>query len=268
MSGSIGRFRDGFLFALRGLGVLAGARSLWPLASAPLALALLALGGAIWALVHFAPDVFAWSAENIPALEAARWWEWLWVGPALALRAVARALLFAAFCAAAIVGALLLANTAASPFLEALSERVERVVRREDPPDAGSWRDLARSLVEEVKRTAAFAGAQLALAVGGFVVPLLAPVAAAASFALTLHFLPLDYSAYALERRGVLRFRDKRAWLVAHRPLVLGFGVAAFALTVVPGLNLLAMPVLVTGGTLLVLETEASAAIVGARGEA
>ena len=256
MTGRVRRFRDGLLFPLRGLSVLAGARSLWPLAAAPLALTALALAGATWGLVHFAPDVFAWSAEQIPALSAERWWEWIWVGPALALRALARVLLFVALCAAAWVVALLVANAAASPFLETLSVRVERTVRSEDPPEEGSWRDLARSLVEELKRTAAFGGAQLLLAVAGFVIPLLAPVAAAASVALTLHFLPLDYSAYALERRGVLRFRDKRAWLVRHRPLVLGFGAAAFALSVVPGLNLLSMPVLVAGGTLLVLETE------------
>ena len=68
----------------------------------------------------------------------------------------------------------------------------------------------------------------------------------------TISFLPLDYAGYALDRRR-LSFQERRRWLATHRPAALGFGAAAFALCAVPILNLLAMPGLVVGGTLLAL---------------
>ena len=49
-------------------------------------------------------------------------------------------------------------------------------------------------------------------------------------------------------------FREKRSWLRERSAPVLGFGSAAFAMSVVPGLNLIAMPALVAGGTLLALQ--------------
>ena len=63
-------------------------------------------------------------------------------------------------------------------------------------------------------------------------------------------FLPLDYASYALDRRR-LSCREKRLWLMANKPAVVGFGVAAFLTCLVPGLNFVAMPLLVAGGTLL-----------------
>ena len=69
---------------------------------------------------------------------------------------------------------------------------------------------------------------------------------------LTIFFLPLDYASFTLDRRQ-LSFREKRDWLMENKPPVVGFGSAAFLICVVPGLNFVAMPVLVVGGTLLVL---------------
>jgi uncharacterized protein involved in cysteine biosynthesis len=42
---------------------------------------------------------------------------------------------------------------------------------------------------------------------------------------------------------------------MAHRAPMLGFGAAAFGAFLVPGLNLVAMPLLVVSGTLLALRT-------------
>ncbi len=70
---------------------------------------------------------------------------------------------------------------------------------------------------------------------------------------LTMLFLPLEYASHVLDRRHVLRFRDKRRWLLEHGSAMLGFGAAGFLICLVPGLNFLAMPALVAGGTLLAL---------------
>ena len=86
----------------------------------------------------------------------------------------------------------------------------------------------------------------------GFVIPGAQLLTGPAILAFTVFFLPLDYAGFTLDRRR-LPFGARRRWLLAHRDAALGFGGAAFLVCLVPGLNLLAMPALVAGGTLLAL---------------
>jgi CysZ protein len=109
-----------------------------------------------------------------------------------------------------------------------------------------------RSVVLEFQRTCFFLGVQLAIVLFALV-PGVQPIAAVASLMLTALFLPLDYTAYALDRRRV-PFRARRRWIGAHLAEMLGFGGFGLALFFVPGLSFLCLPWLVTSGTLLVLE--------------
>ena len=70
--------------------------------------------------------------------------------------------------------------------------------------------------------------------------------------------------ALAKEKTVKLKFRTadekerlsvpfERRWLLADKGAAVGFGAAAFAMCLVPGLNFFAMPLLVISGTLLVL---------------
>lgn len=68
----------------------------------------------------------------------------------------------------------------------------------------------------------------------------------------TVLLLPLDYAGFALDRRQI-RFRSRRRWLRTNFSTMIGFGGVAFIACLVPGLNLLILPALVTAGTLLVL---------------
>jgi CysZ protein len=68
-------------------------------------------------------------------------------------------------------------------------------------------------------------------------------------------FLPLEYASFAMDHRQ-LRFRQRRALLWQHRWLMLGFGAAAFLTLLIPLLNFICLPVLVVGGTLVILHTE------------
>ena len=113
-------------------------------------------------------------------------------------------------------------------------------------------RDAARALREELRRVLFFASLVVPIGALGLLVPPAQVFTAPALFGLTLLFLPLDYASYCLDRRRY-GFAEKRRWLLAHTPAALGFGVAAFLACVIPGANLLAMPVLVVGGTLLAL---------------
>ena len=79
------------------------------------------------------------------------------------------------------------------------------------------------------------------------------PLALAGALLFTMLFLPLDYTGYLLDRREI-PFRTRRGWVWRHRRAMLGFGAAALGTFLVPGLNFLCLPWLVTAGTLLALD--------------
>jgi uncharacterized protein involved in cysteine biosynthesis len=126
------------------------------------------------------------------------------------------------------------------------------VIEHADGGVGAMAREAGRAVWEESKRTAAFLAAQLGVTIFFLVVPGGQVVAPFALALVTMLFLPLDYASYALDRRRV-RFRERRLWMRQRAPLLLGYGAGAFAVFLVPGLNVLAMPILVTGGTLLAL---------------
>jgi CysZ protein len=212
----------------------------------------LALGG----VASFAGELWAFATAWQPALAAGAWWAWLWIGPAQLLFALLGALAFAALVGGILVVALLVANLAASPFLDALSRRVEELVAGAASESEGGWLDAlrggGRAVFEELRRLGFFLALQLGLLGVGLVVPGAQLLTPPAMTLVTLLFLPLDSASPALDRRR-LRFRDKRRWVLDHPGLMLGYGAAAFLTCLVPGLNLLAMPVLVAGGTLLAI---------------
>lgn len=248
------------------LGFLAGAQSLraalvllrtrrelWALCVLPVALnvALFALAAVclLSQLDTLSAALGSWLATEDPHA----WYGWLWVGPLRALAWLARGLLLAALGIAVYLLFTVVGGVLASPFLEALSSRVERIRTGAVETQEGSVvRAAGRALLEEAKRTAFFVGVQL-----GFfslaLLPGLQPLAAAAALAFTILFLPLEYMGYLMDRRG-LRFYQRGRWVVQNPRGTLGFGAAAFATFFVPGLNFLCLPLLVTAGTLMALD--------------
>lgn len=253
----IGSAASSFALPVEGARLLLREPELRRVAAVPVALSAVALVGALTAFVSFAPGLHEWILELLPQLEAGAWYTWLWVGPGRALFWVLEKLLFVALGGLCAVAALLVASVAAAPFHEILSRRVERlatggVEELSEEGISGATRDGLRAVREELRRLFFFLAGWALLTAFGIVIPggqLVAP------FALTLFttlFLPLDYASYVFDRRQV-SFARKRAWLRRHLGAALGFGGAALLLCAVPGVNLLAMPVLVVSGTLLAL---------------
>jgi CysZ protein len=238
------------------MGFLRRERSLWKLASVPFLLCATALIGTLTGVAIQAGELYAFASGWLPTLEADVWYAWLWVGPGKLLLALVGLLLFTGLVGVLLVVALLVANLLASPFLDALSRRVEALVtgRAEEVVDEG-WlaplREGGRAALEEARRTGFFVAVQLCLVLVGLF-PGGQLVAAPGMVLVAVLFLPLDYASYTLDRRRV-PFREKRRWVMGRVPLMLGYGAAAFLTCLVPGLNLLALPVLVVGGTLLAL---------------
>jgi CysZ protein len=257
---SLGNVSAGFLLPLEGARLLLRERRLWAPALVPLLLSLLAFALAAAGLVAYADPLFAWLTAWMPALEPSSWISWLWIGPAKLGLLLLGAALFALAAGLCLVVAYLLASLLASPFHDALAGRVERLVTgaapAADAAGAGAQlRAAARALREELRRLLFLASLALPLATLGFLLPPAQLLTGPALLLLTLFFLPLDYASYCLDRRR-LSFAEKRRWLLAQAPAALGFGGAAFLACVLPGANLLAMPALVVGGTLLALRSE------------
>jgi len=245
----------GFHLPLEALGVLRRERSLWPLAVVPVLLTVLALFLTTGVLVAYAGELYGWATAWMPELQAARWFEWLWVGPARAGLAVVGAALFLAVAVACLVVAFLLASLLSSPVHDALSRRVEQIVTgglldASAPGIRGILREGGRAVREELRRLLFYLILAFPLVLAGAVFPGVQLLTGPALLAVTVFFLPLDYASYTLDRRHV-DFPEKRRWFAAHRPVLVGFGLAALLTCAIPGLNLLAMPVLVVAGTLL-----------------
>ena len=248
---------DGFRLPLEGGRLLLREKRLWAPAVAPIGFSLLAFAAAASVLVAHAGGLYEWVTLWVPTPEAASWYAWLWVGPAKAALAILGAVVFAVVAGLALLISFLVANVLASPFLDVLASRVELIetgVVAEDAPTGliGTGADVLRSLREELRRALFFLAVVVSLALLGFVIPGAHLVTGPAIVGFAIFFLPLDYASYTLDRRRY-SFRQKRTWLMANKPVVVGFGCAAFMICWVPGLNLLAIPLLVAGGTLLAI---------------
>jgi CysZ protein len=240
----------------RAASLLRRERSLWPWVVVPFLLNLAAFALAATFFIANLDSLAAPLERFLSVPEPAAWWGYLWAGPLWLLAALVKVLLIAAFGVAIYFGFTLLGGVIAAPFLDVLSEKVERLATGTDASQAGGvtlvLRRAARSALEEGKRVAYFAVVQLALLAFGLI-PGMQPFAVAASLGVAALFMPLAYTGFALDRRGV-RFSARRRWIVSHSVEMLSFGAFALALYAIPGLSFLCLPWLVTAGTLLALE--------------
>lgn len=155
-----------------------------------------------------------------------------------------------------------------APWYSQLSEELEALyVGQSHTKRPFSLRDAAY----DVWRALLFEGKKLALALAVWLPSLLllllpgigGPLQAAAGFTLGATISCLDFFDGPLERRR-LRFRAKLALIRRLLPGSLAFGLLAFSLVSIPLVNLLAIPLCVTAGNLIVIERSGLVARAGA----
>lgn len=251
-------FRAGVGLLSEGIGLIRRERRLWPLAVVPVLFAALLVAVAVslfWVRLDTIHE--AW-ASVLPILEATQWWTWIWIGPGQLLFWVIGWLGVLAAFALSVLAALLTANLLSAPFLDRLSVRVEALEGNAERQSSQGFGNLIsetlRSFAAEFQRLIFLLVVWGSLSLIGFVIPGAHLVTGPMLVAATVLLLPLDYAGFALDRRGI-PFRARRRWLRENLPAMTGFGGVAFFACLVPGLNLLVMPVLVTAGTLLVMRT-------------
>lgn len=208
----------------------------------PVLVNLVVLGLAIWGGAHLFEKLLAHYLPEEGWLGYLRWLLW----PLFAL-AVALVVMF---------GFTALANLIAAPFNSLLSQKVEQLYGGQRAPAPG-WgdvvRELPRTLGSELRKLGYFLLRAIPLGLL-FLIPGLNLVAPFLWALFSAWFLAIEYSDYPLANRG-LGFREQHRQLSAQRLTALGFGAGATFLTLIPVVNLAAMPAAVIGATLLVLRT-------------
>ena len=230
---------------------------LWIWCALPLLVNLVALALAVAVAWNYLDPLSARLEALLPTADPSVWYAWLWVGPLRALAWLLKWILLVFFLIAIYFLFTLLGGVLASPFLDVLSQRVERLrtgAMLEEVQEGLRARlgGALRVVLEEGKRALFLLGGELVFVLIGWV-PGLQPLALVGALLFALLFMPLEYTGFLLDRRGI-PFRTRRRWLWRQRRVMLGFGATALGTFLVPGLNFLCLPWLVCAGTLLALD--------------
>lgn len=152
-----------------------------------------------------------------------------------------------------------LASLIASPFNDVLSEKVERLyaglAAGRGFSLGGMMKGMALSLHSSLRLTL------VSIVLLGLALPLnLIPgfgsaLWTAASAAITIRFLSLQFTAYSMDRR-FYTYARRREFLRRHRARTIGLGAMAFVIMLVPVLNALFISVSAVAGTLLFCDTQ------------
>lgn len=144
------------------------------------------------------------------------------------------------------------ANLIAAPFNSFLSQRVETFLSGEGDADTAPAQSIAgvvgRTLWSEVRKILY----QLKWLVGLLLITFIPGINLIAPFAWAyfgIWMLSIEYADYPMGNHG-LYFAEVKKALNQDKPAALGLGAGIMLLTLIPGLNFLAMPTGVIGGTL------------------
>ncbi len=156
----------------------------------------------------------------------------------------------------AFVVTMLLTPLLAAPFNGKLSAEVERLVTGNQPPPSTlpeEVRFILRSIGLEALKLLFYLLATTPLWVLSLLLPPLSPIGSALGFWLTAMHAAVDFTDSPQERRrrGVI---DTYAFAFRHFWPMFGFGTGVFGFLFIPFVNLLFLPAVVTGGTLLYLD--------------
>lgn len=228
--GAVRRLAAGAWHVLAGFGFLARRPRLWPLAALPAVLTAGCLLAGLFAAVYSLPWV---EAAVVP-------------DPGRGLAFVLVVLVWLGTFLGGLVLGLAAALLLSAPALEHLSKRVDALVRG---GAMDSSRGLGWELAQSFRGTLFF----LAAAPGVFLLGLLPFFGPPLALVWGGYALAFQQTDAALARRG-LDFAARRAWHRYWRLESLGFGITGLLTLVVPLANLLVVPALTVGGTLLVLE--------------
>jgi len=244
--GAVGRFFTGMSYPLSGFRIVLTHPGVWKYLIAPMFLSLLALIAALYGSFQLVELVMASEQAPDNLAEASGLW-------------LVRAVLYVVAFALTMVLTYLIANLVAVPFNDRLSDRVEKLTLGplDEPFDLGTMvTDLLQSVVHSALSLALWAVVMGGLMVLNFVPGVGSLLSVTLTTLATAVFLSREMMDGAMSRRRLGYFHKLRV-VRANRALCLGFGLVASVFLWVPGVNILLMPMMVAGGTLMFCHLEA-----------
>jgi len=228
-------FFSALTYPFRGVAFFVGRPALWKYFAAAFAINVVLFGILTWLFVEYRADL-------VDAVLPTKWWGWVRTGLGwLITIAVGIAGLFLF----TIVG-----NILASPFLDAMTERILRDLGEPLPPPRGPWRALVRGLVNQSLKLLIFGAIQVGLLFLHLIPGVGSVLHAVLSAFAGVVFLGFEYLDYPLDARG-LSVPDRFAWLVRRLPAALGFGAVLFPILLIPFVGYVLLPLSVAGACLL-----------------
>jgi CysZ protein len=235
---------DGAAYMPRGIALFFRRPGLWLLGMTPVAISAGLVVILAFVLAFLLDDFTAWVTPFADA------WP-LWIRGAVRISigiAVVAAVLLAIVVTFAEV-----TNIVGQPFFEIISDRIEKERGNAPAGDPDWWRNLPSATAESIVTFSVYLCCVVPLfvlsfipVVGQFVIPVIGAIVSGWFLSLEILQIPLERRGHDLG--GRVRFhRDAR-----HKHEVLGFGIAAFLLFLIPLANVIAMPGAIVGGTLLV----------------
>ena len=232
--GALRRTGAGAWHVLAGFGFLIRRPALWPLALLPALIAVVCLaGGALLAVYSV-----GWMESTVLPSH----------GRLSPISFLVTITMYIGTIAAGLVLGLAVALLLSAPALEALSSRVDAMVRGGAVDHSKGWR---WEMAQAFRGTLYF----LVAAPGVFLLALIPVVGPPLALLWGSYALAFQQTDSALARRG-LDFAARREWHRYWKLECMGFGLAGLVTLVVPLANFLVGPALAVGGTLLVLELE------------
>ncbi|ADG89145.1 EI24 domain-containing protein [Thermobispora bispora] len=225
----------------RGLAWVMAHRRWWLFGLLPALISLLLHAAAIVWLLFNAVDVAAWLTPFAD--------DWGWRD---AFRRILAFLLVAGGVGLSVFTYTAVTLAIGEPFYEKLSEKVEEDLGGlPETADQPFWRTFFRS----IRDSAVILGYMLMFTVPLFLlgfVPVIGQTVIPVIAALVEgFFLTAELTTVSMERRGILR-KERFALLRGRMPAALGFGVPVFLASMLPLVNVILMPAIVAGATMLV----------------
>jgi CysZ protein len=240
----------GFSYPLRALHLFQKHPSLRPYVIIPLGINIV-LGVALYSFGVW------WGLQLVDGwtLQLTDWLEPAWLDTAVqALRPVVQGLLILLLFVVLGVVLLQFGGILGSPFYGQLSEKLEILqAGKLDAPESMGWGaifiDIWRAILFEVKKLLLLAVIGIPLLLGNFIPGIGTLMATSGGIALAALLVCLDMFDAPLERRR-LKFRQKLGVIFRSLPASGSFGLICLGLVSIPLMNLLAIPLCVSAGTL------------------
>ena len=141
-----------------------------------------------------------------------------------------------------------------SPWYGKLSEKIEIFKTNNlEIIELNILHDIGRAILFELKKIVLTLVITIPLFVSNFIPAFGNLFSIIGSFSLTITLICLDFYDAVLERRR-LKFREKLRFVWQGFPSTFGFGIVCLGLISIPLLNLIAIPICVSAGTLFVCD--------------